>query len=98
MIVCVHFPNLDDPPVGIWWEQDGIAQAYYPESGAASTMGQQIFASRNRSLPLADFFQTLADRQPYPMVWEKMETPPDYDPEEYLDTLRRVAFEQIEAS
>ena len=98
MNVCVQFPNLDEPPVGIWWDDNGVARAYYAETGPVELLGRQVFAERNTALSLDDFFTTLSARTPHPINWEKMTVTPGLSPEEYLDMLRRVAVSQLAES
>lgn len=93
--VCVEFPNLEEPPIGIWWEHEGEPRFYYAENDRPeAALGKTTMLARDPSCALEDYFTHLADRTPRPISWEKMQLAQNLTPEQHLDMLRRVAISQ----
>lgn len=99
MRVLLQYPNLEEPPIGVWWDEGGEARYYYADPfRPEARSGQQRIASRTPDVPLSEVFDKLAERLPYDVSWELADTGDAFTPEEYLDMIRRVQFHVLGAA
>jgi hypothetical protein len=92
--VLLHYPNLDEPPVGIWWLDPETSQpqaSYVDGSTEYETRGRQILFQKVSTVSWYEYWAKLEERAPYFSAWASADLDPAaMTPEEFLDLARRV--------
>lgn len=95
MKALVHYPSLDEAPVGIWWVDplSGEPDKHYLDpSGADAARGSvEVFAKTNPDVSWEKWFESLAERVPYSLNWETVEMAEGQDPHKVFDALKSHA-------
>ncbi len=99
MIVVLHFPSLDEAPIGVWWrEPDRVyLSSHYAEERPDEVRGRQTMAEKVPGVSWEDYFHHLRRRVPYFVNWEVADIGDAWSPKEYLEVMRRVAAKRLAA-
>jgi hypothetical protein len=94
MKVVLHFPNLSQPPVGIWWldpETSQLQAAYIEGVPELEIRGRETMSQKLPDYSWNEFWQWLTDQVPYFSAWAVVDMDEEnVTPEEFLDLTRNV--------
>lgn len=94
MMVALHFPDLNRPPVGIWWLDPGTSQpqaAYIEGVPELEIRGRQIMSQKLSDRPWTEYWQYLSEQVPYFSAWAVVDMDEQNStPEEFLDLTRNI--------
>lgn len=89
MELLAHFPSLDSPADGIYWEDDeNQLQFVVPVETAATRIAFRVLYMHKKGSPWSAWFNYLAEGQPRPYMWQTYIVADDTDPAEFLEQLR----------
>lgn len=94
MKALIHYPSMDEAPIGIWWVDllTNKAMSHYddPDSPDATRGRMVVMMKSTTNKPWEQWFDYLAQRAPYFVSWESIEIL-DQSPEEVLAELQKTA-------
>jgi hypothetical protein len=81
-IVVQHYAEIDEPPVGLWWVEDGVLRSVYaPGHQAYLAMGRQVMSQKLPEVEWVEYFHALEQRNPMIHGWETIDvfvSPPEW--------------------
>lgn len=85
-----HFTDLNEPPIGVWWERnDGeVESVYIPGAEAEQAHASHVMALKYSKSSWDAFFDALEQISPFISGWESVES--NLSPLEYLQLARSL--------
>lgn len=94
MIVALHFPSLEEPPVGVWWLNPSTSQpqaTYIDGVPELEIRGRQTMSEKVDGYSWTEYWAWLTDQTRYFSAWATADMDEEnVTPEEFLDMMRNI--------